>query len=1106
VDDSTEIKTTIEFPPGTSIETRRIFEQISLQLKLGQPLNSYKLSSYHVELLRHHLIHAAQYRRLANSAAPFVLWAAENFRSKYDGGQYAWDFLARPLNLKTDYQTLHDITRRGLRWFGRQLTSDEGVNYYLKTLAAEGGLPEILLADPSGLYRRSVRGLMADIEKVGMGAPRELLEQLTAQRISHLPLGFRTQEFRKLLLAFCLTLLQLRSEIPPSVPAEARQVWLDSNRSGWKEDLPLRLESAAARSILLDAVTSDAGANQQDLATRILERVGESWVPKLSIGKTAEIPAWQMVVEEEQIHSLRMLPDAALGQTAANLVLSADKEKAAKFWEVRRETAGRRSVFPMPLERPISFRLVAEGRQIGTYTPPGGQAIDPNDIPTIWKIFEKEEGGEARALKKIGASSLRTRESEVWVLADSEGAHFDGLQVEQEAKVGEAILWRISGQGRVFGNGWSLSLATGADQDSTDRIIAHGATVPGMRDVQGMEIHRGLPNFFSQSEEGTGRHLAPKNLCWRPIGQRNWKTGLPNAGTAMGLYQFGWRDDQSATRAFTSLRLLPETTQFALRDLGEGQLSFSANGLPPGTSITLSGQTTGMVAADGKLDLPLNQTAEHLGRIPLHIRPPAGAGRPFDVSLPRPSTRGFFIDQEDHILLDDLSLDLGMLAGWRISVPPDQVGELRIRLLGEKAPHQPITLKVRDETALSTFLPRFRNLMTIGGPDSELRLRVLVGANQSRRITLRRHLREGQWDGSSLTLPGAESEIDPDGLNLHCVNLMAPETSCDLEEVQHEENIESRLPNHPGPWLVFARDSSGLVRPPRPFRKSFQGEAKQTPLFSERFEAAGKPGRRADRIEAFSGVLRKLCDPMRIGDLSLFELQIDDLGGSEALSSLDSVVALAEAPELAVLLLLRGKAECFSGRIELENASPFSWTTLPKSAWKEAIGRQVSLLLSGMIAANIGEADARTFAEEAVRRRLREILDRRPELAGQIYLAASDAGLLPTWMELGPVPPGLSNPKKVLIDSARRAISRHEGARQAFDLRSRFAPEEFSQFFEPMRGLLDAPLVAAEYTLARREQPVDPETAIALLHYRLHDPDYFETAMPSAVAYILQRN
>ena len=1101
----TRTSTEIDFSLGTTADTKHIFLQIRLKVTLGRMLNSYKVSSDDVELLRRHLVLAAQNGRLGSSAAPFVLWAAETFRRNYDGGQYSWQFLLNQLNLTTDYQALHDITRRGLRWFGRQLATDGGVNYYLKTLAAEGGLPETLLTDPSGLYRRSVRGLMADIEKVGFGAPRDLLGQLAAQRISSLPLGFRTVEFRDLFLEFCLTLLQRRAEIPPSVPSEARQAWLDANHPGWKDELPLRLESMAARSLLHSAVTLDAGANQQELARRLLVKVQDAWVPKLLISKTAEIPEWQMGDLEDQIHSMRLFPDAALCFAAPTLVLSADKEQASKIWDVRRETAERRSVFSMRLDRPISFRLLSEGRQIGNYNPPEGQAIDPNDIPTIWKLFEKGQDGEASILKKVGASSLQTMEPELWVLGGKETTHFDGLEVVREGDVHGAKLWRISGKGSVFGDGWKLSITTGTDQESTDRIIAYGSTAPGVRDARGMEVHQGIPNFYSQSEEGIGRHLPLDNLCWRPVGQRNWKVGLPDAKKSMGLFQFGWRDDQRGTRAFTSLRLLPESARFKLLDMGEGQLNLFCEGLPSGTSITLAGQTTGVVSTHGKLDLPLEHTTEHLGRISLHIRPPDGTSRPFDVSLPRPSMRAFFVDQDDRVLLEDLSLDLGMLAGWQVSVPPDREAELRIRLLGDSCTNQPITFKVQNETALSSFIPRFKRLLTIGGPDSELRLRALVGPYQSRRITLRRHLRDAQWQGSSLIVSGAPFEIDPDGMSLHCVNLLAPETNCNIEGIQPESDIECRLPNHPGPWLVFARDSSGFIRPPKPIRRSIQGKLPQTPQFSEGFVAAGEPSRRSERIEAFTTVLHELCDPLRIGDLNLFEQQIDDLGGSEALSSLDSVAALSNVPELAALLVLKGDAESLPSRMDIENASPFSWTTLPLSAWKTAIERQVALLVSKMTSVKINADDAQKFAHEAVRRRMRDLLDRRPEISGQIFLAANETGLLPTWTEFGPVPTGFSDPKRELIETARRAISKNEAARQAFDLRSSFAPVEFNQFYEPIRGLLDAPLVAAEFTLSRRSHPIDPATAIALLHYRFHDPDYFETAMPAAVAYIQQQ-
>ena len=74
---------------------------------------------------------------------------------------------------------------------------------------------------------------------------------------------------------------------------------------------------------------------------------------------------------------------------------------------------------------------------------------------------------------------------------------------------------------------------------------------------------------------------------------------------------------------------------------------------------------------------------------------------------------------------------------------------------------------------------------------------------------------------------------------------------------------------------------------------------------------------------------------------------------------------------------------------------------------------------------------------------------------------------------------------------AQDAIKKHDAQRQLFELRSKFAPGAFQSFYDPMRGLLDAPLIAAEYVLGIRSSPPNAEMATALLHYRLHDPDYF---------------
>lgn len=611
--------------------------------------------------------------------------------------------------------------------------------------------------------------------------------------------------------------------------------------------------------------------------------------------------------------------------------------------------------------------------------------------------------------------------------------------------------------------------------------------------------------FLSQTADQAGRSVGGKSLIWRPVGRRDWKTGLPDAQGCIGHYQFGWRDKTGATRAFVSVRLMPQTVEIGLSDKGDGELEFHAGGLPGGTIVSLAGQVSGQVDDDGHISLRLQETVVQLGRIKVHFRPPEGAGRAFDATLPRPGKQGYFIDAEDRLLRHDMVMDLGQLAGWRVFAPPGQDAELRIRLHADNAPKHPISILVQNDTSLGSLLPLFRGLIAIGGPDSELRLRVLVGTSESHRITLRRYQRALEWDGTSFEAGTAKLLGDFGKMEAQVINLAAPGLSDAISELRPGEDIVPLLPNHPGPWMVFAWDADGLIRPPRPISKAVASDAVQAPRFSDVMLECGQFPRRPQRIEAFGKVLRSLVEPMRIGDLSLYEQQIDDLADGEALSSLDGVVALAQAPELAALLLLRAKPDVLAARFELETVSPFSWTTLPLVAWQGAIRVHRSTLVTQMTNNGIDEGAAQSFAEMALVNRLREILDRRPEIAGQIVMAASAADLIGALVARFTPPPGLGVPEKALLEAARRAIVRHDAGEQAFRLKSDFAPPEFKEFYDPMRGLLDAPLIAAEHVLGLRSHPPDTDTAVALLHYRRHDPDYFETAMPPAIAYINKR-
>ncbi|QEW21110.1 hypothetical protein LA6_003315 [Marinibacterium anthonyi] len=1042
-------------------------------------------------------------RRLNEYAPLFVLWSAETFRREFDGGQYTWAFLTDRLTADSSDFDLQHVSRLGLSSFGRKLARNQGgMNFYLKTLAAEGGLPEALLADPEGNTRRLARGLLTDITKVGQGAPEGVLDALTAQRAQFLPMGFRTEEFRTLLRDFCLLLLRYKAEIPAGIPPEARQSWLDANRSGWKDALPLRIDTTAAQSLLNEAVRAENGAGRDTIATRHLVRIEDHWVAKLRIAASAELPDWMLALDAPNLRSLRFLPDTDLARQAPGLVLSAYKGPGERNWDVRHDGGARRAEIAMPLESPVAFRLMAEGEHVGKHVPPGCEAIGEDDIPTVWAAEEPQADGKVRSLRKLGASAQRTRAPHLWILARDGDAKFEDLETKEDGRIGSASLWRVNGKGIVITPAGRLSIMTGAEDEATDSLLVSASSVLGLRDSNRSDFLQGVPTFQALTVDGIGRRLNRTQMIWLPAGQRIWKKGLPDPASCLGTYQFCWTDDNGSPRAFATARLIPEKAHISLVDCNDGFYECRATAFPVGTVISLPQGVSGIVAKGGTLTLRISDALASMNRIAVHIRPPEGGARAFDASLPRPSDSGHFVDAEERILANDIALDLGSLRGWRISAPADRKAELRLRLQGEHVPRKPVMVSVSNDTSLSALLPQLRGLMAIGGPDSELRMRVMVGATQSRRIKLRRHLRDGSWSESGFSLGQDDGNVAPGGLEIEAVNLSAPSLSTTIEAARPGDDPMPRLPEHPGPWMIFARDEGGLVRPPRPMLKTVTGDIVAAPRFSDEMLSCGNHRRREERISAFGRALKGLLAPQGAGDLGLYEAQLDALGEGEALSSLDSIVALSEAPELACLLLLRAGPDTLGARFDLESVSPFSWTTLPFKAWCKAMIAQESALFSQLLASGLPEYDARKYSRQAVAHRLREILDRRPEISGQIFFASMKTGAFDALIDLCPPPLALNAPEKTLVDLAQNAIKKHEAAGQPFPMRSRYAPPVFDTFFNGFRGLLDAPMVAAEHVLGLLPHPPDTETAVALLHYRLHDPDYFEAAMPAAFALI----
>ena len=170
----------------------------------ARPLHAYRLSGTEFDDLRLRLRSLLASKQNKSAAALFVLWASEKYRREFDGGAFSWSFLTNALSLNLDQSDLRDMTRIGLKAFKRPPphATEAGNTQYLRTIAAEGGIPVQLLSSQGG-YRAALVGLIADLSRFGLGCPQEQAMSFAARRTARLPLGYRTSEFRELFLRYC---------------------------------------------------------------------------------------------------------------------------------------------------------------------------------------------------------------------------------------------------------------------------------------------------------------------------------------------------------------------------------------------------------------------------------------------------------------------------------------------------------------------------------------------------------------------------------------------------------------------------------------------------------------------------------------------------------------------------------------------------------------------------------------------------------------------------------------------------------------------------------------------------------------------------------------
>lgn len=1056
----------------------------------GRPLHAYSLDEEHYFRLLGVVSDSLHLRRFRTASAPFVLWAAERYRREYDGGALSWDFVTRPLDISLSQAQLREITCEGLSNMGRSVNRLQNGTQYLRAIAAEGGIPVRLLSDHKGGYRAALVGLVADLSRIGLGCPRDVALGFAAQRTRRLPVGYRTPEYQTLFVDFAFEVLELRALAREGLSAHEVESFLDQVKPGWRTGLSLRLDGEAARSLLSDAVlVSTRHGLVTDPITRVLRRGdGDTWTSWVEVEESAEIAPQLISGVAQERRRLRLAPVGPLASAVPDLLFALEREAADRSWHCRRISGRRTARFRFPLDTRPEFIAMADGSFHGRVRLAGGEALEIGAGPTFWRLAEMGEAG-ADALAYAGNAALRTRDPHVWLLTETgKMPECTGtLLAEADGSVSGGTLWKLTGKGRVLVAGGNAPIETGADEDAREEIHASGPLEYAVLDARGAPVHRGLPDILHRHPGRSFRQLSGRDLRHRVGGSLVWQAGLPS-DDAMGRLSFAIREGEGVGARVT-VSMVPaafSVRERTRRDDPHRHIRFE--GVPPGWVLRVAGGAPQRADRDGVVETLLESLAIEQGRLPLTLAGPDGAP-PLSWLLDMPLARGEFQTVDGETLARDRDISLQSLKEWRIVPAEGRPTDLQARLHSPASNGAPLLgRRVTVEQPLSAFRPLLEEMLMTGGPDAELRVRVVTDGVQSPRLRLRHGLGETRLLGEEVhVLEGETPVFDPE-LEI---------TAVDMDDPSRMEDTGpqglSRLGQ--GRWFLLPRRSGVPMRPPRPF------------VLPEPDNATGPNApRRAHRIAHYIHRFRQSDTERPLSSLAALSEVL--LANGVSPNALDEVHAVAKVPSAAVRLLFRVAPQDLEDVLSLELHGGPRWAFIGPTEWAKGFSAEAEALRETFrkLPALADKADEQ--ARDAVTARAADILRLRPALEGHVALALQNvdpmsiAGLA---TRLGGLSPGLQRPDDTLVETARAVVGRQASNQPMFhDLAARLRPSRFDRFHADLRSLVEAPLVVAETALGLRP-PLTAREEIELLLAVQADQAGFEAALPAAIAWLAQQ-
>jgi hypothetical protein len=195
-----------------------------------------------------------------------VLYAAEWFRRRYEGGMWKWEDIFQsldwPMLLAQERQKL---AKDGLRYWQRDVfRRDSGHAAYLMTVVTEGGFPMRLVNQEDTHLNRYLKAVLSDYTKLAdTGADAFKIATAHGDR---LPLTFRKAPVYQLAADTIEVIYEYANKLTELQGSQITELnafdELEKHYPEWRQKLPILLESAGAQS-LVNGLLNTAKKKQQ---------------------------------------------------------------------------------------------------------------------------------------------------------------------------------------------------------------------------------------------------------------------------------------------------------------------------------------------------------------------------------------------------------------------------------------------------------------------------------------------------------------------------------------------------------------------------------------------------------------------------------------------------------------------------------------------------------------------------------------------------------------------------------------------------------------------------------------------------------------------------